>query len=276
VAIRIGYVGDWETRLLGRLYTQYKDKVTWQQWVTEIIAPQAQALEESAQQLLGLNDIDNSSGIQLDIIGRKIGQQRAGWDDPTYRLMLKARAAANVSDGSSELIYPVMRALYGASIGMVITTYQIRTFELRIKGAITSTMAALGPGFLQDAKEAAARGIFLWQEYDDGLIFEFGNASYLSAGIGAGVASLPVFSIGGTGGAPSFPATGSVRIDRGTAAQEEVAYSSVTGGTTINLASVTALAHDKNASVELSRVGSSPIVSIGFGVGYLEGAANAA
>ncbi len=59
-----------------------------------------QQIEDLLQQLLiGLLDIDNSVGVQLDGIGKLVGQVRDGLEDAAYRRYLRARIVANKSDG---------------------------------------------------------------------------------------------------------------------------------------------------------------------------------
>lgn len=179
--VLIDYESDWETRLLGKLFTQFRDAESWQLWVTDVIAPQIQDLERAFQSILTILDIDNSEGAQLDTIGRIVGQPRSGLADATYRTYLRARIQANRSDGSSEELYDVFKALYGSTIGMIATTSDIgvKAFALRIKGAITAAQASAGVDFLRDAKETAARGILEWQESDDSLMFCFSGGSGL-------------------------------------------------------------------------------------------------
>ena len=176
-SVKIDYLNDWETRLLGRLYTQFRDATSWRLWVTDVIAPQAQALEDGFQTLLTLLDVDNSQGVQLDRIGRLIGQARLGVTDVVYRTYLRARIQANRSDGAPEALYRVFRALYGATIGQVITTSNIgvKAFVHKIKSAITFAQAIVGVGFLRDAKEAGARAILQWQEAANSAMFAYGG-----------------------------------------------------------------------------------------------------
>lgn len=172
-AVTIDYVADWATRLRSRLYTQFRNKVTWELWITEVLAPQFQDLEDSAQTLLTLLDIDNSEGVQLDRIGRLVGQPRLGTVDETYKLYLHARVAANASTGTPEDLYRVFRALLGTAVTLVITTYPFKSFLLRIGGAITATQGAVAATFLRAAKESGARAALEWEESSDGAVFHY-------------------------------------------------------------------------------------------------------
>jgi hypothetical protein len=110
-AITVDFIPNWSTRLKTRLYTQFRNKDTWNAFC-DLLGRQFDDLEASGQSLFSLLDIDNSAGVELDAIGRIVGQPRLGADDATYRLYLRARIISNDSTGSSEDIYKVMRALF--------------------------------------------------------------------------------------------------------------------------------------------------------------------
>lgn len=186
----IDYIDDWEKRLLGRLYVQFRDKETWQLWVTGIIAPQVQDLEDAAQTLLSVMDIDESEGAQLDRIGRIVGQPRNGVSDALYRIYLKARIRANQSTGASEDIYAVFRALFGTSAGLTLTTGWLKEFTLRVAIVLTRAEALVGVGFLRDSKESGARGIIEWQESATSLLFTLDSGPGLDVGLLAGAAQV--------------------------------------------------------------------------------------
>jgi hypothetical protein len=184
----IDYVNDWSARLRSRLYQQFKSSVSWQQWCDEVLGPQFQDLEDAGQTLLTLLSIEDSEGVQLDNIGRHIGQPRSGVDDETYRLYLSARVLANKSDGTAEDIFKVLRALYGQDETR--PTYHggwVKQFAVRVAAAITRTEALVGVQFLGDTKEAAARGILEWIESAPASVFQFdGTASPTGLGFDVG------------------------------------------------------------------------------------------
>ena len=64
-------------------------------------------------------DIDKATGIQLDIIGREVGEKRQGRDDPQYRKAIKVRIKANTSGGDIPTLNEVGKVLIGdAFIGI--------------------------------------------------------------------------------------------------------------------------------------------------------------
>lgn len=247
MAITIDYVSSWTTRLRGRLYTQFRNKITWEQWVA-LLGRQFQDLEDAAQTMFVLLVIDDSEGVMLDLIGRVIGQPRLGSDDATYRLYLRARVLANKSSGGNENLYKVFRALYGATIGLVIRTSAlgVKAFSFRVRGPITPTGASVGLGFLRDSKEAGARAILEWQETVDTDMFTFMVGSTLTSATSIGATTLSVKDTSG------YMAGGSLRIDAGLSTEEIVSAGgfTVTSSTTLSVPALT-FAHQIGCAVEL-------------------------
>lgn len=153
----IDYVDDWYRRLKGRLQEQNKGKVKIDKWV-RLMAAQFQDLEDAAQSLPTIVNIDDSVGAQLDNLGRIVGQPRAVNDDASYRLYLKARIVANRSNGTAEDLYRVFRALFGA-LGYAIRNGGNKSFALTVLAPLTMAQQLAAISFLRDAKEAGARAI---------------------------------------------------------------------------------------------------------------------
>ncbi len=184
--IKIDYISDWRKRLRGRLYTQFRNKVTWEKWV-QLLGRQAQDVEDAGQSLLTLWDIANSEGANLDRIGRAIGQKRLGTDDPTYRLYLFARVVSNKSTGTPENIYAVMRALFGDDAGPVYKGGWVKQFAVKIAGVVlTRAQALVAVEFLHTSKESGARGILEWQESPTAALFTFDSGPGYDVGVYAG------------------------------------------------------------------------------------------
>ncbi len=265
--IKIDYIADWKKRLRGRLYTQFRNKVTWEGWV-QLLGRQAQDTEDAAQSLLTLWDIANSEGVNLDRIGRAIGQKRLGSDDATYRLYLFARVLANKSSGTPEEIYSVMRALFGTTAGPRYYGGFVKAFSIRIAGAIlTRAQALIAAAFLHDSKEAGARATLEWQEYADSLMFEFASdhatvSSTTSSGLIGGVTTtVPLVN------ATSFPDSGRVYIS---GSNNEYARYISKAGNTLTLSAAVTLGHSAGDTVEVI-FGD----GLGFDDGYFAGALQA-
>lgn len=187
MAEKIDYIADWPARLRRRLYAQFRSKVTWTKWVN-LIGAQQQVLEDATQTLLTLLSIDDSEGEQLRVLGRIIGQPDPGVSDATYRLYLRARILANLSTGTPEDIYGVMRALFGQD--ETLPRYfggLVKQFAIRLGAVLTRAQALIATEFLGDSKESAARGLLEWQESASSAMFTFdGTATVPGLGFDVG------------------------------------------------------------------------------------------
>lgn len=278
--VKIDYVADWRKRLRGRLFTQFRNKTTWEGWV-QLLGRQAQDLEDAAQSLLTLWDIDNSHGVNLDRIGRAIGQKRLGVDDATYRLYLRARVLANKSTGTPEDLFSLMRALFGSSAAPRYWSGYVKAFAINISGAIlTRTQALVALSFLRDAKEAGAGGILEWAESADADLMHFDAAR--SIGLDQIDAGVPFSSITIDGDGDDFllwdPQGGTVVIEPGTVREESFTYQGVTfSNQTLDFSSpqVPAFTHNSFEYYCQAVASPVPVVGNGFDEGVLAGALRA-
>jgi hypothetical protein len=99
-----------------RIYSQYRDKPKLLAWLY-IIASLANQIEGVYSKVAGSYLIDDASGEQLNVIGRVVGISRnydgGVMDDDTYRLILKARIAKNVSDTTLDGIIEALAFVVG-------------------------------------------------------------------------------------------------------------------------------------------------------------------
>lgn len=190
----IDLVESWTVRLTGRLYTQWRSATTWRQWC-ELLGSLADDAEIAGQSLLTLPSIDDSEGIQLDVLGKLCGQPRLGVDDPTYRRWIRGRIGANRSTGTPEDLYRMYRAMFAHSTRtLLVQTAElaVKAFLVRIGGAITAADAIIALDFLVDAKEAGARAVLEFQQAEDDLLFSWDDDP---TGLGFGDVSDP--TVGG-------------------------------------------------------------------------------
>jgi len=245
----IDVVADWYTRLLGRHYEQFKDKPKLNALVQNVIAFQLQDIEDALQTMLTLPSIDDSFGAQLDLLGRLIGQDRGGVDDDTYRLYLRARIAANRSDGTPEALFRVFTALFGIDTTMLYSGpagADVATFRFQITSpGLTDAEALIAAAFLFDAKAAGVRSFFEWQPAIDSLMFYMALSTTIASAASATDTSITVDDTS------DFPSTGSIEIDGGLAAAETVTFT-VVDGTTMT---VSALANNHSIGAEVELVG---------------------
>lgn len=108
---------------LDRLLQQYKGKTFIEGMITALFTNQTQEEEDALRDFYDRLDIDSQEGTQLDNIGDLVGQARLGFDDATYRILLRARIGRNVSEGGIERVITSWKLLTGASIVQLLENY---------------------------------------------------------------------------------------------------------------------------------------------------------
>ncbi len=185
----IDYIDDWAARLRTRLYTQFRDATTWQQWCDEVLGPQVQALEDAAQTMLSIIDVAASEGAQLDVIGRIVGQPRPGSDDETYRTYIAVRILANRSAGTPEEIYSIVSPIL--EVPLVYFNGGNKEFVIdATAGSVTPALAEIAMYFIRIAKEAGARAILHWTTYPEAVFKMDTGIGGLDSGLDSGVWSI--------------------------------------------------------------------------------------
>jgi hypothetical protein len=83
------------------IFEQYKESTNIKK-IIEIFCDQLQEIESVVLENYSINDMDSATGKVLDRIGEIAGQQRNGFNDDTYRMIVKTRIAALYSGGNRE------------------------------------------------------------------------------------------------------------------------------------------------------------------------------
>lgn len=133
--------------------------------LSSIIEP-AQTIEDTLQQMASERFVDTAVGEQLDIIGRIVGQGREGLADADYRRYIRAKIAANNSNGTVEdLLTVAFLVVYDVSVTYQVHNQGIAAAVLRLNGAaVTSNTANILIRFLG---LAVAGGVRVILEYSD-------------------------------------------------------------------------------------------------------------
>lgn len=244
MAPTVAPVASWADRLKTRLYEQFKGKPNWIALVDRVWAPQMDQLEAAAQSLLTLPSIDDSSGFQLDVIGKIVGQPRAGLDDPTYRLILRGKIRANRSQGTPEDLYAVLVAAFGVGTQAVYAPGGDASFDLRLVAPMADSEVGVIVSLVGDAKPAGVRGVFEWQEAADALMLFTALSDNAASPVSIGDGTVTVNSTA------AFPASGQVTIDGGLANAETLSFTRFSP-TVLNVPSLATQNHSVGAEVEL-------------------------
>jgi hypothetical protein len=143
-----------------RLPQQFTDKPKAVALLQALVVPCAD-LEIALLQLLYLRSVDTALGVQLDVIGKLVGQPRNGLVDNDYRRFVRARIAINRSSGTSEEALNIARLVLGDQTAVLDLDLQgIAAFVLRVLAIpISASLASILIGFLRDAKSAGVRAI---------------------------------------------------------------------------------------------------------------------
>ena len=166
----------WAARLRALVYTQYAQS-NWAIPLANAIGQQrgSLALLESALLLLWsidtvVDDTQSDSpfygvgrGVQLDRIGKLIGQPRGAASDNEYRPILRARIRANKSNGASDDVIGVFLAMFNGEGEPLLTPGWIAQYTLRLVGVIMDPLIVTAAvGLLRSATQAGTRAVLEW------------------------------------------------------------------------------------------------------------------
>ena len=230
---------------LARLTHQFKDSTKLRALLSALVAP-SQEIEDALWQLLTERGVETAVGLQLDKIGEIVGQERGGLSDSVYRKYIRARIAANRSDGIVDDLIFVTRAVLNDDAAVIQIEPQypaavvVRVFSL-------SVTAETAVALIKFLKAAVAAGVRILLEFvsggDDSESFFFAQVTFANGAIGIGATTIVVDSTAG------YTDTGSIDIDLGLAISETRTY---TGRTETSFTGVAATvnAHSDNAAVQ--------------------------
>lgn len=161
-----------------RLIEVLKSKPNVKALVEVLVAP-LQELEGVFWDVLDLTDLEDATGEQMDVLGRVINQERAGLDDDTYRLWLRARVKLNRSSGTVPEIIEIFQLILPPGADVALLQEFPKAVALAASGVpLTADQAALYLLFLGAAVDAGVRYTFQWNDAVDAETFAFdgGNA----------------------------------------------------------------------------------------------------
>lgn len=136
---------DHSARAQSRIHWQYRGAAKLREWIDTLPAIAQSEVEDPAQTVVDILDIDNRSGAQLDIIGRIVGLGRrpvgeadGQATDALFRLLIKARIEVNNGDATVNDIVEAVENVTGASQFEVVDN-QDMSFSLTFAEPITDT-----------------------------------------------------------------------------------------------------------------------------------------
>lgn len=93
-----------------RIISQYKDAPNLTA-ILDAFVKQVQDLEDASHSLFEGRWIDNAEGQVLDDFGTIVGQERLGFDDDFYRILLYAKIGENISQGETVRVVDVYKII---------------------------------------------------------------------------------------------------------------------------------------------------------------------
>lgn len=221
----IEHVTNHKEQMLARLMYAFRNRPNITALLT-VIASRYQGVEDALFQLVSERGIETGEGVQLDVIGKIVGQPRGdSADDDAYRLRLKARMRANQSSGTGPDILDVFATLLAGYSDLHLEQYFPASLVLSIENtAITEATAILYASFLEAAKAGGVQAFLLTSPTDAQNTFTFPMSTTLTAEQD-GHATVHVVSTAG------FQSSGSLFLDPGSSDQLRLTYTSKTATT---------------------------------------------
>jgi hypothetical protein len=187
-----------------RLLEQYKGKTGIEGLIEAYYGNQIQDLEDILFLFFDRLNIELSEGVQLDGIGKIINQDRLGLTDELYRLFIRARIGANVSESDIERIIDVWRLITQANL---VKLEQIYPAEINLASdvALPPELIDLAYALIQNVS-AAGVGVgvttflpldsFAFDGADPSITKGFGKV--ISQGTTTGTTAFKLIAVGAT------------------------------------------------------------------------------
>lgn len=116
-----GHIDDHVARALARLTSPIDGPNI--QALVSVLATRSQDVEDLLCGLIILRFLEFADGVNLDQYGAILGEPRAGWDDVTYRRLLRARVLTNRSEGTIDEVTKILALLVGVEPVRYLSSY---------------------------------------------------------------------------------------------------------------------------------------------------------
>lgn len=178
---------------------QFKNKPRIAAWARAYLR-QTQLLEDAAFDTLISRLIDNATGIQLDVLGRVVGEKRLGRADDLYRVFIRARVRINRSQGNTQDLLDVLAMITETPLSYVeyppaytsIEFYEITDQDPVLLLSMLRDTKAAGVGMSMVVPTTALATRFIMKTFDgaDTANQGFGHAGHNPGGE-EGAISIP-------------------------------------------------------------------------------------
>lgn len=106
--------------------------------------------------------LDTATGVQLDVLGTIVGQERQWSDDEEYRLYIKARIAINRSNGKAEEIINILNLVWGSTYTYEVQDTGNASFQIDLRDAVPTAVATTILTMATDAKAGGVKIRVIW------------------------------------------------------------------------------------------------------------------
>jgi hypothetical protein len=114
----IAKINDHIEQAKERLITQYKQATNLKN-ILDCFNEQTQDLEDAIHELFEGRWVDVAQGQVLDDFGTIVGQDRLGFDDDFYRILIYVKMGQNISQGETERVIDVYKIITRATIAQI-------------------------------------------------------------------------------------------------------------------------------------------------------------
>lgn len=150
-----------------------------ERFLAALLEPAAE-IESALHQMIAMRRLDDAVGVHLETIGDLVGQDREGFDDDTYRRLIRARIAANRSDGTLDDLIRVATLVVWDDDARFWADHLIGAeLVFRVEGvALSDAIAGVLLRLLRIAVGAAIRLVLeWWTDDDEDALFTFDGES---------------------------------------------------------------------------------------------------
>lgn len=158
---------------LSLLLQQYKELPRMEGWATSYLN-RVQELEDAIWSVIVGRLIDDAIGVQLDALGRLVGQRRDGVADEPFRMRIRARIRANRSNGHPDDIIAVALLASGVSLDqLTYTDLYPASFRVELFSVTDATLAPVLTELITLAKPVGVGAAVAFSAYPDSETFAF-------------------------------------------------------------------------------------------------------
>lgn len=143
-------------------------------WLESLLAAM-QSLEDLAQDVMEGFRLPTAVGVQLDVLGRLVGEPRATWTDDEYRAMIAVRILINRCSSHPDEILDIL-ALFSEDLQLHETPPAAGWVE-----QVEVALPVLARSVLSEIEPGGVRLDYVYSEQEGGVLFTCGE--YASAGV---------------------------------------------------------------------------------------------